>query len=279
MHNPQLAHHGGNRTHLGLRWMLLAIDRETVGGLQISRYVRQPVGRHRARISEIPPRPTLYHHHRNDEAATTLTSEISTLTPGNNSILHIIHLDISTAIPPSKIQHVITTTITHIDVLIANAGFTTTPMTSTLTTTAEALRSAFEVNTIAPLLVFQAFWPLLQKARTAPKLIMITSSVGSITGQEPIPGGAYGPSRAAGNWLTRSIHIQHESEGLVAVALHPGWVRTRAEEFVAKEWKYAPGAPESVENSVGRVWGGFDGATRESVGGKFVTYTGQELPW
>ncbi|KAL2833320.1 hypothetical protein BDW59DRAFT_138473 [Aspergillus cavernicola] len=152
-------------------------------------------------------------------------------------------------------------------------------MSPAVTTTAEDLRSAFEVNTISPLLVFQAFWPLLQKARAAPKLIMITSSVGSIGGQEPIPGGAYGPSRAAGNWLTRAIHIQHEADGLVAVALHPGWVQTRAGEFVAKEWNYAPGAPETVENSVKGILEVVDGATREKAGGKFITYTGQELPW
>ncbi|KAL4864027.1 hypothetical protein BDV12DRAFT_206050 [Aspergillus spectabilis] len=219
---------------------------------------------------------------RNNESDEALKSEITTVTAGPNSILHIIHLDFSTAIAPSKILEAVTTKvtdITHIDVLIANAGFAA-PMSPVLTTTPEDLRQSFEVNTIAPLLVFQAFWPLLQKSPTAaPKVIMINSSVGSISAQEPIPGGAYGPSRAAGNWLTRAIHLQHEADGFIAVALHPGWVQTRAGDFVAKEWGYAPGPPETVEGSVKGILEVVDGATREKVGGKFVTYTGQELAW
>ncbi|KAL4813664.1 Intradiol ring-cleavage dioxygenase [Aspergillus spinulosporus] len=169
--------------------------------------------------------------------------------------------------------------IRHIDVLVANAGFAT-PMTPALSTSASDLRASFEVNTIAPLLVFQAFWPLLKKAQSGtPKAIFMSSSVGSIGAQEPFPSGAYGPSRAAGNWLTRALHLQHEADGLVAVALHPGWVKTRAGEFVAKEWGFDAGPPETVEKSVKGILEVVDMATRESVGGRFVTYEGMELPW
>ena len=91
----------------------------------------------------------------------------------------------------------------------------------TAETSAEDLRESFETNTIAPLMVFQAFWPLMQKSAATPKLVMTTSSVGSITQMEPMPGGAYGPTKAALNWITKSLHHQHER--LIAIALHPGW--------------------------------------------------------
>ncbi|KAL4796548.1 hypothetical protein BDV19DRAFT_388055 [Aspergillus venezuelensis] len=150
------------------------------------------------------PSTTIIASVRNDEASTTLKSELASITKGENKSL-------TTTVPD----------ITHTDILIANAD----------------LRAAFEINTIAPLLVFQAFWPLLQRAKSgAPKAIFLTSSIGSIGGHEPVPGGAYGASRAAGNWLTRAINVQHEADGLVAVALHPGWVKTRAGNFVAEEW-------------------------------------------
>ncbi|KAL4752593.1 hypothetical protein BDW72DRAFT_211729 [Aspergillus terricola var. indicus] len=234
------------------------------------------------------PSTTVIASVRNNEAEDTLRSELVTIRPGQNSTLHIIHLsfpsDNWSSVPttPSEILATLTSTapaILHIDVFIANAGFAT-PMTPALSTSASDLRASFEVNTIAPLLVFQAFWPLLKKAQSgSPKAIFISSSVGSIGAQEPFPGGAYGPSRAAGNWLTRALHLQHEADGLVAVALHPGWVKTRAGDFVAKEWGFDSGAPETVENSIKGILEVVKKASRESVGGRFVTYKGVELPW
>ncbi|KAL4863357.1 hypothetical protein BDV12DRAFT_202200 [Aspergillus spectabilis] len=107
----------------------------------------------------------------------------------------------------------------------------------------------------------------------------MSSSVGSIGDQEPVPGGAYGPSKAAGNWLTRALHLQHSASGLVSVALHPGWVQTALGELAARDWKYDAGPPETVENSVTGILAVIDGATRETASGKFLTYTGQELAW
>ncbi|KAL5340446.1 hypothetical protein BJX70DRAFT_396697 [Aspergillus crustosus] len=220
---------------------------------------------------------------RNDEAAKSLESELSTITTAQNSSIHTIILDFSTAIPPSTITETLKSALpnlTHIDILIANAGYAA-PMSPTLAITAADLRQSFEVNTIAPLLTFQALWPYLQKSSSpaGPKAIFTSSSVGSIAAQEPFPGGAYGASRAAGNWLTRSLHLQHEKEGLVAVAVHPGWVKTRAGDFVAEEWGFEGGPPETVEGSVRGILEVVDGATRESAGGKFLLYSGGEWPW
>ncbi|KAL4929153.1 SDR family oxidoreductase [Aspergillus undulatus] len=216
---------------------------------------------------------------RNDDAASSLQADTADITPGKDSTLHIVWLDFSTAVPPETITTAFSSipNLTHIDILIANAAFST-PMTPALTTTAPDLRACFETNTIAPLLTFQALWPLLQKS-TQPKLINVTSSVGMITAMEPMPGGAYGPSKAAINWLTKALHLQHEREGLVAVALHPGWVQTRMGDLAARDWNFAAGPPETVDNSVDGILNVVDGATRESAGGRFLMYTGQELPW
>ncbi|XHF98719.1 hypothetical protein AWENTII_002258 [Aspergillus wentii] len=218
---------------------------------------------------------------RTDDAAATLKSEITIR--DNNSILHILTLDFTTAIPPSQIQSSLAPlNISHIDVLICNAGHIA-PMHTALETSASDLRASFETNTIAPLLVFQACWPLLQSSPTGqPKAIMLSSSVGSITSQEPFPGGAYGASRAAGNWLTRALHLQNEESGLVAVALHPGWVKTRAGEFAASEWGVGEMGEKfmvSVEESVRGMLAVIDGASRETVSGRFVSYTGDVLEW
>ncbi|KAL3470589.1 hypothetical protein BJX99DRAFT_239178 [Aspergillus californicus] len=226
------------------------------------------------------PTTTIIATVRSEEAATALKSEAENLIRGDQSSLHIVQLDFTAAVPPETIREAFTTsvpTISHVDVLICNAGMATS-MTPAAETTADALRACFEVNTIAPLLVFQALWPLLQKA-TAPKFIWTSSSVGSIGRQEPVPGGAYGPSKAAANWLTQSLHLQHEASGLIAIALQPGWVQTNMGNLAAKEWNYDAGPPETVDNSVTGIVKVIDGATRETASGKFLAYTGQEIPW
>ncbi|OGM49066.1 short chain dehydrogenase/reductase family oxidoreductase [Aspergillus bombycis] len=224
------------------------------------------------------PATTVIASVRNEEAAASLKAETQTVAAGEQSNLYIFQLDFSSAIAPERVIETfnVAAGVDHIDVLICNAGYAA-PMAPAASTSAEDLRASFETNTIAPLLVFQGLWPLLQKSAAAPKLINISSSVGSIGGQEPAPGGAYGPSRAAGNWLTRALHAQHPD--LIVVALHPGWVQTRAGDFVAQQWGYVPGPPETIDNSVKGMLQVIDGATRETTSGKFITYQGQEVPW
>lgn len=213
---------------------------------------------------------------RSPQAAAVLKEETAAL----QGHLHIIELDFSQAIAPETIRSAVAQLgVGHLDVLINNAG-SVPPMVPALQTTADDLRAAFESDTIAPLLVFQALWPLLQKAPPprSPKLIMITSSVGSIAEMEPVPGGAYGPSRAAKNWLTKALHQEHKDDGLIAIALHPGWVQTRAGQFAADQWGYAKGPPTTVEASVAGMMQVIDTATADTSG-KFLTQEGEVLGW
>lgn len=220
------------------------------------------------------PHTTIIATVRSEQAATSLKGEIS-MDQGN---LHIIELDFSKAIAPEVIRKMVDQLgVDHIDVLINNAG-SVPAMTPAITTTAADLRAAFETDTIAPLLVFQALWPLLQKSKSSPKLIMVTSSVGSIAEMEPVPGGAYGPSRAAKNWLTKALHQEHKDDGLIAIAMHPGWVQTRAGQFAADQWGYAQGPPVTVESSVAGMLNVIDTATQDQSG-KFLTQEGEVLGW
>ena len=224
---------------------------------------------------------------RNDEAAASLKADTDSITSANGTTLHIVKLDFSTAIPPEKVLEafnaaVVSDTgsaISHIDVLINNAAVGP-PFVPSAELRAEDLRAAFETNTIAPLLVFQGLWALLRRSPTGrPRLVMMSSSVGCVTDMEPLPGGAYGPSKAALNYLAKSLHTQHAADGLVALALHPGWVRTRAGAFVASEWGFPGEPPVSVDDSVRGMLAVIDAATRETASGKFLTQTGDVLAW
>lgn len=227
------------------------------------------------------PSTTVVASVRNAEAAAGLKAEDVSLAAGSQ--LHIAILDFSEAIPPAKVlesfEAATAGTVDHVDVLINNAGVCP-PLTSAVETTAENLRTSFETNAIAPLLVFQGLWSLLQKSRTgAPKVINVSSTVGGIGAQEPVPGGGYGASKAALNWITRSLHIQNEASGLVAVALHPGWVQTRNGDIAAKAWGYAPGPPMTIDDSVAGMLKVIDEASRDKFSGQFVLPTGDIWPW
>jgi NAD(P)-dependent dehydrogenase (short-subunit alcohol dehydrogenase family) len=212
---------------------------------------------------------------RNAEAAASLELEVSKLSNSESSALHIKQLDLSTAPSTENIIELLPASVGHIDVLINNAAIIA-PMSPVLATTAEHLRVSFEANTIGPLIIFQALWPLMERAKT-PKLINISSSVGCITEAEPVPGGAYGPSKTALNWLTKQTHIQHP--GLIAIALHPGWVKTRAGEFCVKEWDYPGEPPVTIDDSVNGILSVIEDATRESDSGNFISYNGDILKW
>ena len=64
----------------------------------------------------------------------------------------------------------------HINVLVANAGINTS-IGTVLETSAEDMRAHFEINATAPLLLFQAAWPLLQRS-AEPRFFAMSSSVG-----------------------------------------------------------------------------------------------------
>jgi norsolorinic acid ketoreductase len=85
----------------------------------------------------------------------------------------------------------------------------------------------FNINVVAPLLLFQATQPLLLKSVNGPpKFVTISSGAGSISGVEAlkVENTAYGSSKAALNFVTRRIHV--ENPGIVAFPLNPGWLRT-----------------------------------------------------
>ncbi|KAK7941585.1 uncharacterized protein PG986_013972 [Apiospora aurea] len=223
------------------------------------------------------PQATVIATARNDETAAGLRQDLSqTTTPtpvANGSRAEVVVLDLSTAPTPEQVLAAIPLTLVdRVDVLISNAG-RMVPMLPIADAAAPDLRAAFETNAIAPLALFQALRPRLstpsRQDQAPPKVIMVSSSVGCITQQEA-PGGAYGASKAALNWITRALHNENESAGLVAVALHPGWVRTRAGEHAASEWGFEGELPETVEGSVRGMLEVIDGATRENVSGNLT---------
>jgi NAD(P)-dependent dehydrogenase (short-subunit alcohol dehydrogenase family) len=124
------------------------------------------------------------------------------------------------------------------------------------------------VNSVAPVLLTQRFLPLLEEGDD-PRVVNITSQMGSI--QNRTSGGCYSycASKAALNMFSRVLAHDLKPRGIICIAIHPGWART---DMGGPE---APvGAKESVSGIL-RVVGGL----RMRDSGRFLDYQGQELPW
>ena len=145
-----------------------------------------------------------------------------------------------------------------IDVLIHNAGVAGRGMDP-----AEVRR----INTDAPIRVAQALLPAVTRSREK-KLVLVTSQLGARRGSAGSLG-LYGDSKAALNDAFRAHAPAWGRSGLVAIVMHPGWVRTDMGGAMA---------PLSVEESV-RGMQQVIARLTPADHGRFWTWEGREHPW
>ncbi len=85
-------------------------------------------------------------------------------------------------------------------------------------------RKVFEINTIAPMKMMEAFHHQLKSGKGL--IANMSSAMGSMS--ENSSGGSYiyRSSKAALNAITKSMSLDGVPYGIRAIALHPGWVQT-----------------------------------------------------
>lgn len=124
------------------------------------------------------------------------------------------------------------------------------------------------VNTLAPARLAGAFWQAVA-ASGRRTIVNVSSQVGSIGDNGSGGHYAYRSSKAALNMVTRNLAIELKDKGIVAVAVHPGWVETDMG---------GPQATLTPEESVAALRRIVDGLTLEQSG-RFYSWQGHELPW
>jgi NAD(P)-dependent dehydrogenase (short-subunit alcohol dehydrogenase family) len=151
-----------------------------------------------------------------------------------------------------------------IDLLLNNAGILRRDRLETVEPV--SLLRQFDVNALGTLRVTQALLPNLRLA-DAPRIVNMTSRMGSIT--DNTSGGFYGyrMSKVALNMITRTLSI--DLAPWPVVAIHPGYVRTR---MTSNQGDL------TAQEAVDRMLHVIDGLDR-SVSGKFFHRDGHELPW
>lgn len=160
-----------------------------------------------------------------------------------------------------------------VDLLVNNAGISGGGTEDRFgTVEADTMTKTLQVNAVGPHLMTQTFAELLrtgavQEGRAA--VVNVTSQLGSI--QRTSGGGwnSYRASKAALNMCTRLQAAALKDDDVIAVALHPGWVRTDMG---------GPNARLSTTESVAGMIDVVNGLTRNEAGA-FLTYEGEQLPW
>ncbi len=152
-----------------------------------------------------------------------------------------------------------------VDVLINNAGVIGPQRQSTLDMDFDGFLETLQVNTLGPLRIVQAFLPHLRRAKQ-PKIVTISSRMGSLSYSKS-DRIAYRASKAAVNKVMQGLATDLQPEGIVAIAVHPGWVRTDMG---------GAGADIAVEESAAGLIRLIDGLTLEETGG-FFDWSGDRL--
>lgn len=114
--------------------------------------------------------------------------------------------------------------ISHLDVLINNAGVYPDSNVSILTVERKILETAIQINTFGVIRMVQACLPLLEKSKDA-RVINISSGMGSLDGLTTTAP-SYCLSKLALNGATIMLAQSLESKGIAVNSMGPGWVKT-----------------------------------------------------
>jgi len=155
-----------------------------------------------------------------------------------------------------------------IDILLSNAGIYGPRGDAFGKVDAAAWRQVFEVNTIAPLMLAQAF--IEQVAISRQKVVaVISSKMGSIADNSSGGSYIYRSSKTALNQVVKSIAKDVEGRDISAISLHPGWVRTEMG---------GPNAEIDVNESAAGLKQVLTGAGL-AQSGQFFNFDGSVIPW
>ena len=155
------------------------------------------------------------------------TEKLTQLAGCHGDRLNVVAMDVTEEFSVSAAVDQVAGAARCLDLLVNNAAVFADSMDDDLDDWDLALtRQAFETNTLGSVRVTRACRALLRES-PRPRVINVTSTLGSITLEADRGSYAYGPSKCAMNYLTRTLAAKLAGEGIVVVAVHPGWMQTR----------------------------------------------------
>jgi NAD(P)-dependent dehydrogenase (short-subunit alcohol dehydrogenase family) len=155
-----------------------------------------------------------------------------------------------------------------LDLLINNAGMSPGGTERLGRFEQDLMLRTLAINAVGPMLVVQRFLDLV-KAGDRPKIVNITSGLGSLTNRNGGGAYSYSASKAALNMYTRTLMFDVKKHGIITIVMDPGWVKT--DMGGSNAWI-------TPEVSIGGMLAVIDGLTPEHSG-RFFLYDGAEIPW
>lgn len=155
-----------------------------------------------------------------------------------------------------------------IDLLINNAGVYGPSGAALQSLDAGAWLQVFATNSIAPVQLSAALLDNLARAAN-PKLVVISSKMGSIADNSSGGAWVYRSSKAAVNAAFASLAIDLKERNIAVAVLHPGWVETDM------------GGPNALIDTATSVAGMRQviADLKLATSGRFVSYDGSAIPW
>ena len=141
----------------------------------------------------------------------------------NGAIATFVPLDVSDGQSIMDALHAVSEVADHLDVLVNNAGILFEEDAAIAQLSVETLNKTLQTNTLGPLLVTQAFLPLLSRSN-APRVVNVSSGGGQLSDGMDTWAPAYCLSKTALNAVTCLFAAAVPEISINAVC--PGWVRT-----------------------------------------------------
>ena len=137
---------------------------------------------------------------------------------------------------------------------------------------------AFKVNTLAHLMTYKHFIPLLDKQTCSP-LVSFSAKVGSITDNHTGGWFSYRSSKAALNQVIKTLSHEVTNKHLnsTCFAYHPGTVDTNLINDFRRSIK--PETIISPEVSVNGLWKLIENSQVGKNNGTFLNWKGETIPW
>jgi len=155
-----------------------------------------------------------------------------------------------------------------IDILINNAGIYGSEKNKFGSVDVESWLQTFQVNSIAPLKMVEAFSQQLQMGKQKVVACM-SSKMGSMADNGYGSSYIYRSSKAALNAVVKSLSIDLKEQGIITVALHPGWVKTDMG---------GPNAEISTRECVEQLFSQLS-QLKVQDSGRFIDIDGTDIPW
>lgn len=200
----------------------------------------------------------------------TEAAALQALAAAHPAAVSVYALDHTDAASREALRAAVSSRWDGLDALINNAGMLPAgdrqPQFGALN--AASFREAFETNALGPMLMAEAFAPLLAQGRS-PVAAFLSSKLGSISHTGGLYTPAYAVSKAALNMAIAQIAGALGERGIRSVSLHPGWVRTDMG---------GAAAPLQAPDAVAGLLRVIDQLPDEARG-LFLDYQGHALPW